>query len=226
MAQHIGGGEGAAAADVAHCAPAEANGGPNSAPSVVVALAVTVQPAGNAAPGAADGTDGTHDDDDDVDDGGNRSSFGVPAGGESRSNQGGGARDVPRDCLTASGQPRPRRNVRSGAAKKGQDEPLVSSGFPVVCVSACEPAVCLHAFLRVYLMCCVCVCVGGLCKMCVFLEGIRIDPGKCYYFFPARLAKSGEPLGMGWKSVTSSSTLQHSKKKERKQFYLWYEIAG
>lgn len=179
MAQHIGGGEGAAAADVAHCAPAEANGGPNSAPSVVVALAVTVQPAGNAAPGAADGTDGTHDDDDDVDDGGHRSGFGVPAGGESRSNQGGGARDVPRDCLTASGQPRPRRNVRSGAAKKGQDEPLVSSGFPVVCVSACEPAVCLHAFLRVYLMCCVCVCVLVDCVKCVYFwkgfESIRAN---------------------------------------------------
>lgn len=59
-----------------------------------------------------------------------------------------------------------------------------------------------------------CACVGRLCKMCVFLEGIRIDPGKCYYFFSARLAKSGEPLGMGWKSVTSSSTLKHSKKKK------------
>uniref|UniRef100_A0A8D8GRJ1 (northern house mosquito) hypothetical protein n=1 Tax=Culex pipiens TaxID=7175 RepID=A0A8D8GRJ1_CULPI len=135
MAQHIGGGEGAAAADVTHCAPAEANGGPDSAPSVVVALAVTVQPAGNAAPGATDGTDGTHDDDDD--DRGHRPGFGVPAGGESGSNQGGGARDVPRDCLTAGGQPRPRRDVRSGAAKKGQDEPLVSSGFRVLCVLEC-----------------------------------------------------------------------------------------
>lgn len=184
MAQHIGGGEGAAAADVAHCAPAKANGGPDSAPSVVVALAVTVQPAGNAAPGPADGTDRTDDDR------GHRPSFGVPAGGESGSNQGGGARDVPRDCLTAGGQPRPRRDVRSGAAKKGQDEPLVSSGL-----CACVRVSCLCVYMRfcVYIRCvvwvCVCVCVGGLCKMCVFLEGVRIDPGNVTIFF---LCSAGE----------------------------------